>query len=108
MRNRALFDIVALPARTAVGIVFVFHGWQKIQVGVTSTGRAFHSMGVPAPTAAAVYSTFVELLGGTALILGIGLPVAGVLLFLDMAGAFAFVNGGNGLFVAERGADIAH
>jgi putative oxidoreductase len=108
MRNRALFDIVALPARTAVGVVFIFHGWRKIQVGVNSTGKTFHSLGVPLPTASAVYSTFVELLGGTALIVGLGLPVAGVLLFLDMAGAFVFVNGGNGLFVADRGADVAH
>jgi len=108
MRNRALFDIVALPARIAVGVVFIFHGWRKIQVGVDATGHSFRSMGVPLPTASAVFSTFVELLGGTALILGLGLPVAGILLFLDMVGAFVFVNGDNGLFIADRGTDIGH
>lgn len=108
MRTRALYDVVALLARVGVGVVFVFHGWQKIQVGVTATGKNFHAMHVPLPTASAVYSTFVELLGGSALILGLGLPVTGLLLFLDMAGAFAFVNGSHGLFVTGRGTDPAH
>jgi putative oxidoreductase len=102
MRTRPLYDIVALLARTGVGAVFIAHGWQKIQVGIDQTSEQFTTMDVPFPTAAAVYSTFVELLGGAALILGLGLPVAGVLLFLDMAGAFAFVNGPNGLFLVNE------
>ncbi|HEY7488132.1 MAG TPA: DoxX family protein [Streptosporangiaceae bacterium] len=102
MRPRPLYDIVALLARIAVGAVFIAHGWQKIQVGITSTSDQFAALDVPLPTAAAVYSTFVELLGGAALILGLGLPVAGVLLFIDMAGAFAFVNGPNGLFLVNE------
>jgi putative oxidoreductase len=102
MRTRPLYDIVALLARTGVGAVFIAHGWQKIQVGITTTSDQFTALDVPLPTAAAVYSTFVELLGGAALILGLGLPVAGVLLFLDMAGAFAFVNGPNGLFLVDE------
>jgi len=101
-----LYDVAALAARAGIGVVFVFHGWQKIEVGVTATGRDLHESGVPASTTAAVYSTFVELLGGVALIVGLGLPVAGLLLFLDMAGAFVFVNGQNGLFVGS--ADAAH
>jgi putative oxidoreductase len=101
--NRPLHDAVALLARCGVGVVFLAHGWQKIQVGVTATGHGFDAMGVPLPTAAAVYATFVELLGGAALILGIGLPVAGTLLFLDMAGAFAFVHAGHGVFLVDKG-----
>ena len=69
MRNRPIYDVVALLARCGVGAVFVAHGWQKIQVGINATGRNLDAMGAPAPTAAAVYSTFVELLGGAALIL---------------------------------------
>ncbi|MCW2888692.1 MAG: putative oxidoreductase [Streptosporangiaceae bacterium] len=103
MRTRPLYDVVALLARVGVGVVFIAHGWQKIQVGVTATAHSFDHLGVPLPTAAAVYATFVELLGGAALILGLGLPVAGVLLFADMLGAFVFVNAEHGLFVTDQG-----
>jgi putative oxidoreductase len=103
MRTRPLYDVVALLARLGVGVVFIAHGWQKIQVGVTATAHSFDHLGVPVPTAAAVYATFVELLGGAALILGLGLPVAGLLLFVDMLGAFIFVNAEHGLFVTDQG-----
>jgi putative oxidoreductase len=103
MRNRPIYDVVALLARCGVGTVFLAHGWQKIQVGVTATGRNLDAMGAPFPTAAAVYSTFVELLGGAALILGIALPVAGTLLFLDMAGALIFVHAEHGIFLVDGG-----
>jgi putative oxidoreductase len=103
MRNRPVYDAVALLARCGVGMVFVAHGWQKIQVGVTATGRNLDAMGAPVPTAAAVYTTFVELLGGAALILGLALPIVGTLLFLDMAGAFVFVHAEHGIFLVDKG-----
>ncbi|XRQ12814.1 DoxX family protein [Actinomadura welshii] len=101
MRTRPLYDIAAVLARLGVGVVFMAHGWQKIEAGVTATSRSFDDLGVPLPTAAAVYSAFVELLGGAALIAGLGLPLTGVLLFLDMAGAFIFVHADKGLFMVD-------
>jgi putative oxidoreductase len=103
MRSRPLYDVVAVLARLGVGIVFMAHGWQKIEAGITATGRTFGDLGVPLPTAAAVYSAFVELLGGAALIAGLGLPVTGALLFIDMVGAFIFVHADQGLFVVDGG-----
>jgi putative oxidoreductase len=102
MRNRPIYDVVALLARCGVGTVFVAHGWQKIQVGVDATGRNLDAMGAPFPTAAAVYSTFVELLGGAALILGLALPAAGLLLFVDMVGALIFVHAKHGIFLVDN------
>ncbi|MCP9966222.1 MULTISPECIES: DoxX family protein [Actinomadura] len=101
MRSRPLYDVVAVLARLGVGVVFMAHGWQKIEAGVTATSRTFDTLGVPLPTAAAVYSAFVELLGGAALIAGLGLPVTGALLFIDMAGAFVFVHADQGLFMVD-------
>ncbi|MFA1545831.1 DoxX family protein [Actinomadura chokoriensis] len=103
MRSRPLYDVVAVLARLGVGIVFMAHGWQKIEAGITATGRTFGDLGVPLPTAAAVYSAFAELLGGAALIAGLGLPVTGALLFIDMAGAFLFVHADQGLFMVDEG-----
>jgi putative oxidoreductase len=101
MRNRPVYDVVALLARCGIGAVFLIHGWQKIQVGVTATGRSFDAIGVPSPTAAAIYATFVELLGGAALILGLAIPVMGTLLILDMAAAMVFANAGHVMFVVN-------
>ncbi|MFC5748153.1 DoxX family protein [Actinomadura rugatobispora] len=103
MRSRPLYDIAALLARLGFGAVFMAHGWQKIEAGITATGRSFDQLGVPFPTGAAVYAAFAELLGGAALALGLGLPVVGVLLFVDMAGAFVFVHAGEGLFLVDGG-----
>lgn len=102
MRTRPLYDVVALLARVTVGIVFIAHGWQKIEVGVTETSRYLDGRDVPLPTAAAIYATFTELLGGLGLILGLGLPVVGIALFLDMAGAFVFVHAEHGIFLVDQ------
>ncbi|TDB85123.1 DoxX family protein [Actinomadura sp. KC216] len=101
MRSRPMYDVVAALARLGVGLVFIAHGWQKIEAGITATGRTFDDLGVPLPTAAAVYAAFAELLGGAALIAGLALPVTGLLLFADMAGAFLFVHADQGLFIVD-------
>jgi putative oxidoreductase len=63
----------------------------------------FKTMGIPAPSLSALYTTFAELAGGTMLIAGVLVPLAGVLLFLTMAGAFFFVHMDKGIFVSEGG-----
>ncbi|MEV0398666.1 DoxX family protein [Actinoallomurus sp. NPDC050550] len=100
-------DVALLVARVAIGVVFVAHGWQKFHTnGLTATGHAFKAMGVPAPTLSAYYATFVELGAGILLILGLLTPIAGVLLFLDMVGAFLTVHVDKGLFVDKGGYEL--
>lgn len=94
MPTRTLYDIVALVTRLGVGSVFAAQGWDKIRDGIDQTARSFAGMGVSFPEFAAVYTTFVELLGGVMLIVGLGLPAAGVLLFLDMAGSLILAAAG--------------
>src|SRR5699024_9224554 len=48
----------------------------------------------------------VELAAGVALIAGILTPLAGILLGVDMVGAFYFVHATNGPFVAENGWEL--
>lgn len=104
---RATRDLVLLIARIGLGVVFIAHGWQKFRTnGLDGTAAAFEKMGVPAPTLSAYYATAVELIGGVALIVGALTAVAGVLLALDMVGAFAFVHLSNGVFVAEGGWEL--
>ena len=100
-------SLALLIARIGLGIVFVAHGWQKFdESGVKAVGAGFTKMGVPAPELAAYYATFVELVGGAALIIGAFTAVAGVLLALDMLGALLIVHLENGVFVAEGGYEL--
>ncbi|MEU9579285.1 DoxX family protein [Streptomyces chilikensis] len=97
-------DLALLVTRVAVGAVFLAHGWQKLFTnGIDGTAAFFDQAGVPAATASAWFAAVVELAGGAALILGLAVPVAGVLLLVDMIGAFVFVHAGNGLFVDAGG-----
>jgi putative oxidoreductase len=91
-------DLAALIGRLGVGAVFIAHGWQKFfEYGLDGTAASFVQMGVPAATASAWYAAVVELVAGVMLIVGAALPVAGVLLALDMAGALVLVHLPNGM-----------
>ncbi|WP_020111402.1 DoxX family protein [Rhodococcus sp. 114MFTsu3.1] len=100
-------DIATLVARIGLGIVFIAHGWQKLNTnGLDATKAGFEGMGVPLPAASAYFATFVELIGGVALVVGIFTPIIGILLFLDMLGAFLFVHYDLGVFVSEGGYEL--
>ena len=100
-------DIALLVARVALGVVFVAHGWQKLaEYGLAATAASFGQMGVPLPTVSAWFSAIVEVAGGAALVLGLAVPVAGVLLAVDMLGAFLMVHIGNGVFVTDNGFEL--
>jgi putative oxidoreductase len=100
-------DLAVLVSRVAVGLVFVAHGWQKLVTnGIDGTAAFFEQVGVPAAWAAAWFAALVELAGGAALVLGLAAPVAGLLLLVDMIGAFVFVHAGAGLFVDQGGYEL--
>jgi putative oxidoreductase len=100
-------SLALLIARIGLGIVFVAHGWQKFdEMGLAGTQASFAKMGAPAPELTAYYSTFVELIGGAALLIGAFTAVAGVLLTLDMLGAFLIVHIDKGVFVAGGGYEL--
>ncbi|MEU8081794.1 DoxX family protein [Catellatospora citrea] len=100
-------DLVILIARLGIGLIFFAHGWQKLfTVGLGPTAAGFKATGVPLPTLSAWYAGIVEFFGGALLILGLAVPIAGVLLFLDMLGAFFTVHVGHGLFVNSGGSEL--
>jgi putative oxidoreductase len=100
-------SIALLIARIGLGVVFIAHGWQKFdETGVQAVSAGFGKMGVPAPELAAYYSTFAELVGGAALLVGAFTAVAGLLLTFDMLGAFLIVHIDKGVFVTEGGYEL--
>src|SRR5215211_3131659 len=60
-----------LVVRVLVGLVMAAHGWQKLQGGPANFGQALAGLGVPLPTLMAYVVTFVELIGGILLIIGL-------------------------------------
>ncbi len=90
--------------RLTVGLIFLAHGWGKF-TNLQAIGQMFGSMGMPAPTLMAGFVAAVELLGGIALILGIGTRVAAVLLSIVMLVAIVKVKSSIGL-IAPMGAKL--
>ena len=89
-------------ARVILGIIFIAHGWQKLHTwGLDGTKASFSKMGAPFPEFSAYYATWVELIGGILLIVGVLLPLVSVLLIIDMIGA---------IFVAhiDQGLSLIH
>jgi putative oxidoreductase len=100
-------DIALLLGRVGVGLVFFVHGWQKLVTnGVDGTAAFFDQAGVPLPAVSAWFAALVELVGGAALVAGALVPVAALLLILDMLGAYVFVHAGNGPFVDKGGWEL--
>ena len=106
-RPATLTAVAFLVLRLAVGFVFAMHGWQKLSMmGIGGVAGFFGSLGIPAPELAAIAVTAIELVGGIALILGVGTRVAGALLALDMLAALLLVHVGNGFFVDAGGFEL--
>ncbi|WP_159941719.1 MULTISPECIES: DoxX family protein [unclassified Nocardiopsis] len=89
-------DVTTLLARVAVGVVFIAHGWPKA-TDLDGTAQGFAALGIPFPGFAALLGAFIEVGGGLALIVGIALPLAGLLLAFMMANAYFFAHLGDPL-----------
>jgi putative oxidoreductase len=78
-------EIGKVILRIVVGLTFFIHGLSKFQGGISNTVGFFDSLGLPGFTAYVV--ALVELIGGIALILGLGTRIVTLLFALIMIGA---------------------
>ncbi|MFX1760009.1 Inner membrane protein yqjF [Rhodococcus gordoniae] len=107
MKTPLVRDIGILIARLVIGVIFLAHGLQKFDTwGYEGTKAGFEGMGAPAPAISAFVATWTEILGGLALILGVLVPLFGVLLFLLMLGAFFIVHIENGIYASDGGFEL--
>ena len=65
-----------VPVRVVVGLGFLAHGLAKWNRGPAKFAVLLGQLGIPLPVAAAWSTTAVELLGGTALLLGLWVTLA--------------------------------
>ncbi|GED33654.1 MULTISPECIES: DoxX family protein [Brevibacillus] len=75
--------------RIVTGIIFLVHGVSKLQKGMAVVMSSFGDLGLPTWLAYPVMA--IEVIGGLALILGVGIRVAAWGLAVIMAGAIATV-----------------
>jgi putative oxidoreductase len=96
-------DVVLLVARVGLGVIMVTHAKVEYDFGgsLAGVGRAFEQAGVPLPAITGPANVLFELVGGIAMILGAAVPIIGVLMALNMAGAWIFVHT-SGLFAMDR------
>lgn len=92
-----LAGIAPLVARVIVGVIMAAHGLQKLLGGPANFGGLLGQLGVPAPTLMAFVVTFVELVGGILLILGLFSRLAALLLTVNLVVAIALVKWSVGL-----------
>ncbi|MGG0410111.1 DoxX family protein [Peribacillus simplex] len=75
--------------RVMLGISFFLHGLSKFKGGLDNTSGWFQSIGIPGFMAYVV--GIIELVGGIALIIGLGTRIISALLVFIMAGAIVYV-----------------
>lgn len=98
--NNKNLDTALLILRVVVAIAFIFHGWSKVSA-MDGAIQMFASMGVgPLLTYVASY---VEFLGGVALLLGIMTRLAGGLLAIFMIVAIYLVHLSKGYSMMNGG-----
>lgn len=97
-------DWALLLVRLVTGLVFVMHGGQKLFVyGIDGVTGSFTQMGIPMAGVAAIVVSFVEFLGGIALLLGAFTRWAAILLAIVMLVAIVQVHLPNGFFAGDNG-----
>jgi putative oxidoreductase len=73
-----------LPLRLVIGYGFIAHGWVKLGRGPEGFARLLEQIGAPFPEVTAWVSTFIEILGGLAILAGAFVAVVSIPLIVMM------------------------
>lgn len=95
-------DVATLALRLAVGVVLAYHGWLKLG-DVSGFAGFVDSLGVPAPELMAYVVTYLEFLGGIALIVGLATRYVAALFVVEMLFTISLVKVDVGLIAPEGG-----
>lgn len=95
-------DIATLVLRLAAGVVMAYHGWLKLP-DVSGFAGFVDSLGIPAPDLMAYVVTYLELLGGIALIVGLATRYVAALFAVEMVFTIVLVKLDVGLIAPDAG-----
>jgi len=87
----ALRPYMPLVVRLALGFLLVAHGLDKFETGLGNVGDAFDGWGVPVPDISAAFVAVFEVVGGIALLIGIGTRYVAAGMIGILIGAMFFV-----------------
>ena len=87
---RPVSDLGPLVLRVALSIIFLVHGWPKLNPnspmkGTFGFSAALRQLGIPLPVLLAWVVTLLETAGAVLLILGLGTRILGLLLAVEMS-----------------------
>jgi putative oxidoreductase len=88
-------DLTLLLGRVGLAVLMIAHAKLEYDYGggsIAGVGRLFEQAGVPLPSLTGPANLLLETIGGIALILGLAVPAVGVLMALNMLGAWALVH----------------
>jgi putative oxidoreductase len=88
LKTRSLSDFAPLVLRIVLGIIFIVHGAMKF-MHMSRAEHLFSKLSIPLPGIAAPAIALLEVIGGIALILGLGSRFFALLLAIDMLVAIA-------------------
>lgn len=102
MTTQTQADFAAAVLRITTGVLFLAHGWLKVSVfTIPGTVAFFESLGLPGLFA--YLTIFAEIVGGIALILGIGTRIVSLALIPVLVGAVWAHSGFGWTFSSEGG-----
>lgn len=90
-----------LVLRVVLGGLFVWHGIDKFDAGISMIEDMFRSWGVPAAGLTAPLTAIIEIVAGAALILGVMTRLSAMLLGLVMVGAIIYVKADLGIISSQ-------
>jgi putative oxidoreductase len=88
-------DLALLVARVGLGVLMVAHAWLEYDFAgrsVVGVGQMFAQSGVPLGMVAGPANLLLESVGGVMMMLGLAVPVIGVLMAANMVGAWVLVH----------------
>ena len=92
---RTARDVVLLIGRIGLAVLMIAHAKLEYDFAggsVAGVGRLFEQSGIPLAAIAGPANLLLEAVGGVAMILGLGVPVVGLLMALNMLGAWVLVH----------------
>jgi putative oxidoreductase len=92
---RGVRDVVLLLARIGLGVIMIAHAkleWDFAGGSLAGVGQLFAQSGIPLPEISGPANVLFEFVGGVAMIVGLAVPIVGVLMALNMVGAWVLVH----------------
>jgi putative oxidoreductase len=90
-----------LVLRVVLGGLFIWHGIDKFDTGISMIEDMFTMWGVPVPGLTAPLTAIVEIVAGAMLVLGLGTRIAAMALSVVMVGALVYVKQDLGIISSE-------